>query len=260
MYKLRIIGICIVFIVHQAIGAVEQTVTYAHRLKKVVIDAGHGGHDGGCKGGHMNEKEIALQVALLLGKKIEQTFNDVEVIYTRKTDVFIPLNKRTKIANDAKADLFISIHINSSPAKVTTASGTETFVLGLHRNDQKEGAIGEYSNNLEREDEGILNPNDPMTQIIIAQYSQAFLSSSIALGTFIEDEFTYQGRRSSGVKQKGLEVLAGCVMPGVLVELGFINNPDEEAYLNSEEGQLEAATALFNGVKKYKSTVENPKN
>lgn len=256
----KIVFFCIAIFTLGIFFSFENNVDNAVKVKKIVIDAGHGGKDPGCIGRYSKEKELTLAVAFKLGKMITQNLKDVKVIYTREYDWYPSLPERHTIANNAKADLFISIHINSSPAKVTTASGTETFVLGLHRNDQKEGAIGEYSNNLEREDEGILNPNDPMTQIIIAQYSQAFLSSSIALGTFIEDEFTYQGRRSSGVKQKGLEVLAGCVMPGVLVELGFINNPDEEAYLNSEEGQLEAATALFNGVKKYKSTVENPKN
>ncbi len=230
------------------------------KVKKIVIDAGHGGKDPGCIGRYSKEKELTMAVAFKLGKMITQNLRDVKVIYTREYDWYPSLPERHTIANDAKADLFISIHINSSPAKVTSANGTETFVLGLHRNDQKEGAIGEYSNNLDTDKEGLLNPSDPMTQIIIAQYSQAFLTSSISLGTFIEDEFTYQGRKSNGVKQKGLEVLAGCVMPGVLVELGFINNPDEEAYLNSDEGQLQAATAIFNGVKKYKSTVENPKN
>ena len=222
---------------------------------KVVLDAGHGGHDPGkpSKAGY-KESDIALKIVLALGKELEKN-KDIEVIYTRKTDVFIKLHERGKIANKAKADLFISIHVNSSPRRVTTAHGTETYVLGLHRTDQKEGAIGEYAGNFVA-DRGLLDTKDPLNQILIAQYSQTFLASSILLGGYIEKEFESQGRKSAGVKQKGLEVLAGTAMPAVLVELGFLNNPSEEAMLNSELGKNKCANAIFYAVKKYKTQVE----
>lgn len=224
-------------------------------IKKIVIDAGHGGRDPGCHGQYSFEKDITLAVSLRLGEMIKKNMRDVQVLYTREFDWYPSLPQRHKIANDAEADLFISIHVNSSPARVTTATGTETFVLGLHRTDQKEGAIGDYANSVVQE-EGVLNPKDPMTQILIAQYSQTFLSSSILLGTFVEEQFAGQGRRSGGVKQKGLEVLAGSAMPAVLIELGFLNNPGEEAYLNSPTGKEECAQAIFNAIKSYKLELE----
>ncbi len=225
------------------------------RLRKVVIDAGHGGRDPGCHGQYSYEKDIALDVSKILGNLLRKNMDGLRVLYTRDYDWYPALKERHKIANDAKADLFVSIHINSSPKRVTTANGTETYVLGLHRNDQKEGAIGEYAENF-AQDGGLLNPQDPMTQILIAQYSQTFLASSILLGTFIENEFKNQGRKSMGVKQKGLEVLAGSAMPAVLVELGFLNNPSEEAMLNSPQGKLNCANAIYKAISKYKKEVE----
>ncbi len=226
-----------------------------NRVRKIVIDAGHGGKDPGCRGQYSYEKDIALNVSVRLGRMIREQLNGVQVLYTRESDWYPPLKARHQLANDAQADLFISIHINSSPQRVTSASGTETYVLGLHRTDQKEGAIGEYANNFVA-DEGLLDPKDPLNQILIAQYSQTFLNSSIALGSKIEEEFQSQGRKSMGVKQKGLEVLAGTAMPAVLVELGFLNNPSEEALLNSEAGKENCAAAILNAIKKYKEEVE----
>lgn len=228
------------------------------KVRKIVLDAGHGGKDPGCHGQYSYEKNIALDVSKKLGDRIQKMMPGVQVMYTRESDWYPPLKQRHQMANDAKADLFISIHINSSPKRVTTANGTETYVLGLHRTDQKEGAIGEYAGNFVA-DNGLLDPKDPLNQILIAQYSQTFLASSILLGSYIEDEFQNQGRKSSGVKQKGLEVLAGTAMPAVLVELGFLNNPSEEAMLNSELGKNKCANAIFMALKKYKTKVESAK-
>lgn len=250
-----------------------------NKVLKIVLDAGHGGQDGGARGNFSNEKDIALAVTLKVGKMLKD--QKIEVIYTRTTDVYPTLVERHEIANKANADLFISIHINSTAGtktrvrtgyrtykkngktykrptyktvynRNTSASGTECYVLGLHRNSQKEDAIGEYGDNV-LEEPGLLNPDDPQTAIIIAQYSQAFLSRSVSLGTFIQNEFIKQGRGDYGVKQKGLEVLAGSAMPGVLVEIGFINNPDEEQYMNSAKGQDEIAQAIVRGVLAYKN-------
>ncbi|HRO43092.1 MAG TPA: N-acetylmuramoyl-L-alanine amidase [Flavipsychrobacter sp.] len=254
------------------------------KVSKIVLDAGHGGHDGGARGQISNEKTLTLAIALRVGKIIRDSLKDVQVIYTRTSDVYPTLPERHQIANKANGDLFISIHINATAGTVTRvqqgtrivkkgkkkvkvpvyktirnrftqATGTETFVLGLHRNNEKENAIGEYGD-VVTDEPGLLNMNDPQTQIIIAQYSQAFLSRSVSLGSKIQQEFANQGRVDKGVKQMGLEVLAGSAMPGVLVECGFINNPDEEAYMNSEAGQHEIAMAIYRGIKAYKIEAE----
>ncbi len=248
-------------------------------ITKIVIDAGHGGKDVGARGQFSYEKDLNLAVSLRLGKLINDSLPQLQVIYTRTTDVYPSLQQRHQIANQANADLFVSIHVNATAPrkervrtgyrtvttksgkkvrqavyktvyhKDTKASGTETYVLGLHRNSQKESAISEYGEIAK--EAGLLNENDPQTAIIIAQYSQAYLSRSVSLGTKIQAAFSRQGRNDLGVKQMGLEVLAGSAMPGVLVEIGFINNREEEIYLNSEQGQKEVAQAIFEGIREY---------
>lgn len=256
------------------------------KVKKIVLDAGHGGDKPGAIGHFSKEKDIALAVTLQVGELIKKNQKGREVIYTRTTDVDVHWAERHEIANRAKADLFVSIHVNSTPGtrtrvrsgyrtvkkngksvkvpryvykydKATEANGTETYVLGLSRNSQKEESIGEYSDNLASgEREGLMDEKDPMTAIIIAQYSQAFLTSSVDLGTRIQNQFARQGRLDRGVKQISVEVLAGCVMPGVLVEIGFINNVEEEKYMNSPQGQTEIAHAIYTGILEYIKAVE----
>jgi N-acetylmuramoyl-L-alanine amidase len=254
------------------------------KISKIVLDAGHGGHDFGARGTFSNEKDLTLAVVLKLGKIMNDSMRDVKVIYTRTIDDYPSLPERHEIANKSNADLFLSVHVNSTAYRITKvfqgykmvkkghkkvkqavyktirhhetqASGVETYVLGLHRNSQKEEAIGEYGDSIS-EEPGLLNENDPQTAIIVSQYSQAFLSRSVALGTKIQQQFTMDGRQDLGVKQKGLEVLAGSAMPGVLVEIGFINNIHEETYLNSEKGQWEVAMAIYRGVRAYKAESE----
>ena len=254
------------------------------KITKIVIDAGHGGKDIGAQGAFSSEKDITLGVSLKLGKLISDSMRGVEALYTRTTDSYPSLVDRHEIANRANADLFISVHVNSTPftyTKVlegyktvkrkkktvkqpiyrsirhhtTTRSGIETYVMGLHRAGQQKDAIGEYSDNVSDEP-GLLNENDPQTAIIVAQYSQAFLGKSVTLAAKIQEQFTLSGRNDLGVKQKGLEVLAGSAMPGVLVEIGFITNAEEETYLNSEKGQYEVAVAIYRGIRAYKADIE----
>lgn len=234
------------------------------KIRKVVIDAGHGGKDPGCHGVYSFEKDITLAVALKVGQMITEKYKDVKVVYTRERDEFPggetatireSLIYRTELANNAKADLFISIHVNSSPRRNSPVKGTVVLVCGPTRVDEKENAIGDNTANLV-ENEDLLNPADPATQIIIAQYSQAFLAQSIVLASKINDGFVGQGRVSEGVRQQSLQVLASSAMPGVLVEIGYLNNIEEENYLNSEEGQNEVATSLFNGFAQYKQEAE----
>ena len=262
----------------------DASVVNGKKISKIVLDAGHGGHDFGAPGQYSHEKDLTLAITLRLGKMIKDSMRDVQVVYTRTTDDYPELKDRHEIANTAKADLFVAVHINAAAHKksrelvgyrtvkrrgkkmkqpiykvsyirTTAAHGTESYVLGLHRASQNEGAIGEYSETV-TEEPGMLNESDPMTAIIIAQYAQAFLDRSVLLATKIQNNFEYQGRLNLGVKQKGLEVLAGSAMPGVLVECGFINNPEEEAYMNSERGQFEIAQAIYRGILAYKQEVE----
>jgi len=266
------------------ISAPFTAIANGKKVIKIVLDAGHGGTDIGARGKYSQEKNIALAVVLRLGKILSDSMKDVQVIYTRTTDEYPSLKDRHEIANRANADLFIAVHVNSTADKITkvfegyrtvkkgkkrvkqrvykiirhhetAAHGTETYVLGLKRNSQKEDAIGEYSENV-TDEPGLMKEDDPQTAIIIAQYSQAFFKRSVSLGSDIQRQFALQGRPDFGVKQKSLEVLAGSAMPGVLVEIGFINNPQEEDYLNSEQGLNEVTRAIYKGIKAYKTDVE----
>ncbi len=275
----------ILFAVFIMLLAPQLLMAKGKKITKIVIDAGHGGQkDPGAHGSFSYEKDITLAVTLKLGKILQDSMKGVEVIYTRTTDVYPSLVERHEIANKANADLFIAIHVNSTPftyTKVlegyktvkkhhktvkqpiyrkiqhheTTRKGVETYVLALHRNSQKEKSIGEWGDNLS-EEPGLLNIKDPQTSIILAQYSQTFLSKSVTLGTRIQEAFGAEGRPDLGVKQLPLEVLAGSAMPGVLVEMGFITNMQEEKYLNSEEGQEDVAMAIYRGIKAYKADAE----
>ncbi len=278
---LWLLALCSLFVLPLSFGA-------AKKVTKIVIDAGHGGKDNGARGEYSNEKDLTLAIVMKLGKLITDSMHDVEPFYTRNSDNYPSLKERHEIANQAAADLFVSVHINSTPfwyEKVQTSTrtvttgrgkrkrtrevavyqsikhhttklqGVETLVLGSIRNNQKAKAVGEYGDAIVDEP-GLLNENDPQTAIILAQYTQAFLGRSVALGQAIQDQFASQGRRDLGVKQQSLEVLAGSYMPGVLVECGFITNTDEETYMASEAGQWEIARAIFRGIKAYKMDID----
>ncbi|WP_276346650.1 N-acetylmuramoyl-L-alanine amidase [Daejeonella sp. JGW-45] len=254
----------------------------AYRIKTIVIDAGHGGHDGATKGLFSREKDIALQVALKLGKAIETNLKDVKVVYTRTTDVFIPLYERIGIANNIKADLFISIHCNSMPIKrvvvsyrkdsrgrripvyanrqSTSTRGTETFVSGFGRLDEQDVVIREnesillekdYKNNYEGYD-----PKDPESIIMLSLMKNAFRDQSIKLASYMQDEYVLSGRVDRGVKEQSLAVLAKAGMPAVLTEIGFVSNPEEEEYMNSESGQNEIVNNLLKAIQTYKKQAE----
>lgn len=229
-------------------------------IKTVVIDAGHGGKDPGAIGsGKTREKDIALQVALKLGEYISKNFPDVNVVYTRKTDVFIELHERAEIANKAKADLFIAVHINSSTNP--EFYGTSTYVLGLHRSEanlevaKRENAVILLEDDRDKNYE--FDPNSPEGHIIMSMKQNAFLEQSIDIASKIENQFeNHAHRKSMGVKQAGFYVLYKTAMPSLLAEIGFISNPEEEKYLNSEKGQDQIASSLFNAFKKYKTEME----
>lgn len=229
------------------------------KLKKVVIDAGHGGHDSGCHGSSAYEKHVALAVSLKLGKLIEQNFPDVEVIYTRKTDVFVELHRRAQIANENKADLFICIHCNSGPK---TAYGAETFVMGLHKTDdnlnvaRRENAVILQEDNYEKKYDGF-DPNSPEAHIIFSLYQNAYLFQSLFFAEKLQQQFKQNAKRHDrGVKQAGFLVLYRTTMPAVLIETGFLTHSDEEQYLKSTAGQNQMAHSILNAFQQYKAWVE----
>ena len=241
--------------------AIPDSPTPDYRISRIVIDAGHGGKDPGCVGKQYMEKEVALNIALNLGAKITAQFSDVEVIYTRTTDVFIPLHERAKIANRSSADLFISIHANSVATR-NKAMGTETFVLGLHRTDdnlavaKRENASILLEDDYEEHYDGY-DPESDEGHIILSMYQNAYIEQSIALAYGIEEQFVQKAHRQSrGVKQAGFLVLRNTTMPSVLVEAGFLSHDDEEQFLGSEQGQEAIASGIFQAFSDYKQQIE----
>lgn len=226
----------------------------------LVIDAGHGGTDPGTKGLFSKEKDIALDIALRFGKMVEEQIPAVKVIYTRKTDVFIPLHERAAIANRNNADLFVSIHVDG--VKKTGVQGTSTFVMGLHKNEEnlevakRENAVITQEEDFSANYHGF-DPNVPESYIRISLQQKSSLDLSLYMAAYIQDQFENKAKRiSRGVKQAGFLVLWQSTMPAVLVETGFLTNPEEEKYLNSPEGKQQIAQSIFNAFKTYKQEVE----
>ena len=232
------------------------------KVSKVVIDAGHGGHDPGTVGKKYKEKDIALRIALKVGGFIEEYVNGVNVIYTRRDDTYIPLDKRAEIANKNKADLFISIHVNAMPGNNTTF-GTETWVMGLHKSEsnlevaKRENSVILLDKDYEQRYEGF-DPNSDESYILFSLTQDAYQQSSLKMAGKVESQFkTRVGRNSRGVKQAGFVVLYKTAMPSVLVETGFISNKAEEEYLGSEKGQELIASGIYRAFKEYKFEVES---
>ncbi|PIQ14656.1 MAG: hypothetical protein COW67_12625 [Flavobacteriales bacterium CG18_big_fil_WC_8_21_14_2_50_32_9] len=228
-------------------------------IKTVVIDAGHGGKDGGCVGEYSNEKNIALSISLKLGAYIEENFKDVKVVYTRKTDVFVELSERAKIANDAKADLFICIHVNAGSA---TAIGTETYVMGLHVSEANLRVAKRENSSILYEDDYAtryenFDPNSPESYIAITLRQNAFIDQSLNFAAKVQQQFKDKvGRMDRGVKQAGFLVLHQTNMPSVLIETGFLSNKEEEKFLNSPINQDYMASAIYRAFKDYKHELE----
>lgn len=234
------------------------------RFKTVVIDPGHGGKDPGALGRKVKEKDIVLSVALMTGEYLKREMPDLNVVFTRTEDVFVTLDERAEIANKAKADLFVSIHANSiSNPKI---QGAETFVLGLHRSEEnlevakKENSVIILEENYTTTYEGF-DPSQPESYIIFELMQNVYLDQSIAAASAIQDQFEKRvGRRNRGVKQAGFLVLRKTAMPGVLVELGFLSNADEEQFMASDEGQAYLASAVFRAIRDYKNRFEARNN
>ncbi|NQX30935.1 N-acetylmuramoyl-L-alanine amidase [Pedobacter boryungensis] len=281
-------AILIIFISALSIlGIDNQLLAQEYKIKTIVIDAGHGGKDGSTRGLYSTEKDVALKTALRLGKLIQDSLKDVKVIFTRQDDTFIPLYERIAIANNAKADLFISIHCNDMPVyssryisgytrnkkgkkvpiyktryvKSTSTKGVETFVSGSGRVNEQDAAIKRENASIFLEDnykenyDGF-NPDDPESAIILSLMKNTFRTQSLKLAKLVQDEYIQVGRINRGVQEKSLAVLARAGMPAILTEIGFISNPGEEDYMNSEAGQKEITNCLLKAIEAYKTSVE----
>lgn len=240
---------------------------YAQNFK-VVLDPGHGGKDFGATRGNYVEKKIVLDVAEKVGELLKKD-KSISVVYTRKSDVFLELRERTEIANREKADVFVSIHANAV-ANAPSATGTETFIMGMSKNAsnleiaKKENAVITLEDDYQTSYSGY-DPSKPESLIGLTLIQEQFLNQSIELASKVQTRFTNDAdRKNRGVKQAPFVVLYTAFMPSVLVELGFLSNSDEGAYLNSEEGKNELARAIANAIidykKQYHSASENIPN
>ena len=221
----------------------------------VVIDAGHGGKDPGALGKRGREKDINLRVAKEFGRLVRENMNDVKVVFTRDDDVFVPLQDRSAIANRANGDLFVSIHVNAS--KTTAACGAETYTIGLAKSDanfevaKRENSVILLEDGYKERYQGF-DPRSPESYIMFEFMQSKFSDQSIEMAAYIQDEFIELKRYNRGVRQENFWVLHQTKMPSVLIELGFISNPDEEKYLLSDNGNRELANAIYKAFARYK--------
>ena len=233
------------------------------KIQTIVIDAGHGGKDTGALGKVTTEKALNLAVALKFGAYIEENLPDVKVIYTRKTDKFVELSERAAIANRNNADVFVSIHCNSTGTP-NSAYGAETFVMGESKNEKnlavakKENAAILLEDNTDAYDN--FDPNSTEAYILFSLSQSLYQSQSLDLAGKVQKQFASKGRHNRGVQQAGFLVLWKTSMPSILVELGFINHAKEEQFLNSEKGQTQLALALYRAFEEYKREFEAENN
>ena len=233
-------------------------------IMRVVIDPGHGGKDSGTMGTKrykIYEKDIALSISLILGNYIEKNYSDVEVIYTRKKDVFLELRERTELANNLNADLFISIHCDGFTSP--DASGSSVFVMGMSKLKanmevaMRENSVIYMEDNYQQKYEGF-DPKSPESYIVFSLMQNTYLEQSISFAEYIEDQFANRAKRKSrGVKQAPFYVISRVNMPSVLIETGFLTNPKEEDYLNTKAGQDYLASAIFRAFRLYKENIES---
>lgn len=227
----------------------------------VVIDAGHGGKDPGALGSSSREKDIVLAIALKTGQYINDNLKNVKVVYTRSKDVFVELRERGQIANRAKADLFISIHANSTESG-RTVRGAETFILGLDKEAANLAVAMKENEVILLEDDYSVHysgfdPKSPESYIIFSLMQNVYKKQSIEFAALLQDQFRERlGRIDRGVKQGPFQVLVGTAMPSVLVEVGFISNAEEEKFLKSAQGQDYLASAIFRAFRDYKNSID----
>ncbi|MDC1063772.1 N-acetylmuramoyl-L-alanine amidase [Flavobacteriales bacterium] len=237
--------------------------TNSTNIKTIVIDPGHGGKDSGTLGTKrfkIYEKHVALSVSLKLGNYIAEAFPDVKIIYTRDTDVFLELNERTEIANKSNADLFISIHCDgfTNPKP----SGASVFVMGMSKLKanmdvaMRENSAIYLEDNYQQKYDGF-DPKSAESYIVFSLMQNTYLNQSLLIAEEVESEFsTRANRKSRGVKQAPFYVISRTNMPSILVECGFLTNPNEEEFLHSDLGQDYIASAIFRAFRSYKQNIE----
>lgn len=268
----------------------------ARRVRTIIIDAGHGGRDVGARGDYSYEKNICLAIALKLGKKMEEEFPDLKILYTRTNDSYPAIKARADFANANKGDLFISIHVNAGMKKKhskiigyrtvvyytgkgknrkkrtkkvprykvwytdSPSKGTETYIWAADRSDEKGGFVGErMAEEVNDSTEYAPDINDPEFKAKSLLWTKRYFNNSLLLASLVEQEFVKSGRHSRGVRQrneKGIWVLQATAMPSILVETGFITHRPDEDYLNSKKGQEEVATSIVKAVKNYRESTE----
>jgi N-acetylmuramoyl-L-alanine amidase len=252
--KLYLLGLMSLFIFSTSLFGQQ---SLKHGIKTVVIDAGHGGKDPGCHGSFAHEKIVCLEMALKLGAKIKSKYPEINVIYTRTTDVFVELIDRANIANKANADLFICIHANAGSS---SAYGTETYVLGLHRTEAQQRVMERENSIIVLEDDKGAKYKDfdlsPDAIIQLQLQGAVYLNHSIEFAEYLQKEFKKIGRYDRGVKQAGFLVLYKTTMPSVLIETGFLPNPTEEKFIGSSDGQEKMSSAMFKAFENYKNQME----
>jgi len=252
-------------------GKRDTTASTGFKIKTIVIDPGHGGHDNGASGSFSREKNVTLAIGLKLQKAIQKDIKDVNIVMTRTTDEFIELHKRADIGNKNKGNIFLSIHCNSlSDVRRTvgrrvvsipnkSGKGVLLLVYGFKRTGEQLEAIRENASILQEKNykDYYSNDNDPTANMVLNAFRDRYRKQSIHLAGLLNREFTEtDGRQSNGVKEQSLHVLANSGMPSVLIETGFINNEDEEQYLNSDEGQTEIVNSIVRAIKQYKRELE----
>lgn len=267
----------------------------ANALRTIIIDPGHGGSDGGAEGSFSKEKDICLAVSLKLGDLLKKELPNTKILFTRTTDIYPDLHSRADFANESRGDLFVSIHVNSAPSKKgreltgyktstywknkkkytrkvpqyryynipNPAKGTETYIWGAHKNDDKEVALRENAPMMMEENYqakyGDIDPNSQDFIVMASLKTKQFFKRSATLALHVEEEFRKVGRASRDIKQRamGIWVLQATAMPSILVETGYISNKEEEEYLNSDPGQQEIAQCIATAIKRYKVELES---
>ena len=286
------------------IGVSTEAQNSSKTIKRIIIDPGHGGTDPGSNGKYSTEAAVSLAISLKLEEYINQSIPDVEVVLTRRTDIYNSVVEKANIANAAKGDLFICIHTNSAnPSRdreiigytnktytvkkkgvkrkvirrvplykttytPSTAKGTETFIYNVGKSDQKKDMANEAVDDVVEKLDSVsikqikeIEEADPTRSMMVSLLTQQFFQRAASLALTIEEEFKAAGRisREAKQRQKGIWVLAAVQMPAVLVETGFISNPEDEDYLNSDDGQNQICEVITKSIIRYKNSLENQK-
>lgn len=260
------VSVLCLYILFCSFTPADTIVTGGYKIKNIIIDAGHGGKDAGARGQYSYEKNVTLSIAKKLDAAIHAQLPDLTTVLTRSDDTFIELRRRSTIANQSKGNLFISIHCNSSAEgtayRAHKQSGVMVLVYGLHRAKEQAEAMRENASIFEeknyQQNYQALDDSDPANAIILDAFTKKYRKQSIMFGDYLMREFTdTDGRAALGVREQGVYVLANSAMPSVLIETGFINNPDEEEYLNSDEGQTAIVQSIIRSITTYRNVLSS---